>query len=251
MSNSKHMPLAYFLINRQFEILECSDEARDLFSFQDDSSILELADSESRPKAMKFLTGDGKKEAELALLTKSGTLATFKLAVKWDGEIGHLVCHPQDLHMAELISKISDQQRRLAETDLELLFQKEALEKSLEKITELSGPAITISPKLVLIPLFGNLEENLISRNRTRLLNSLFEKDFEHAILDFHGIGSLTGDGLEELGKLTAEFRLMGVEPMFTGLTPSHVKAMNQSEAALDVLSVSTLPKAIQTYFSS
>ncbi|MBS2967727.1 STAS domain-containing protein [Metabacillus sp. KIGAM252] len=121
----------------------------------------------------------------------------------------------------------------------------------MDKITELSGPAITLTVKLVLIPLFGNLDENLISRNRTRLLNSMHEQDYEHAILDFHGIGALTGEGLTELGKLIAEFRLMGVEAVFTGLTPAHVKAMNQSGAVLDVQSINTLPKAIQSYFSS
>ncbi|KZZ84020.1 MULTISPECIES: STAS domain-containing protein [Bacillaceae] len=250
MSNSRHMPIPYFKINRQFEILEFSEEARDLFSFREGSSFLELTDSGSRTKAEKFLSGEGKMETELALMTKRESAATFKISVKWAGEAGHLICTGQDRHMEELLSKISHQQRRLAETDLELLFQKEALEQLLDKITELSGPAITLTSKLVLVPLFGNLDENLINRNRTRLLNSMHEQDYEHAIFDFHGIGVLNGDGLMELGKLIAEFRLMGVEAVFTGLTPAHVKAMNQSGAALDVQSVSTLPRAIQSYFS-
>ncbi|MGD6817854.1 STAS domain-containing protein [Metabacillus sp. 84] len=248
MSNSSHLPIVYFKINRQLEILDFSHEARNLFSFKEGTLFLDLADDGSRVKAEKLLTGYGKKEAEVALQTLREPVATFRLSVNWvDGE-GHIICHPQDLHMKELVSKVSEQQKRLAETDMELLFQKEALEKSLDKITELSGPAITLSPKLVLIPLFGNLEADLIIRNRSRLLNNLFEEDFEHAILDFHGIGSLTENGIKELGKLFAEFRLMGVEPVFTGLTPAHVKAMNQSGEELDAPSVSTLPKAIKTY---
>ncbi|MTH53597.1 STAS domain-containing protein [Bacillus mangrovi] len=250
MLNSKYLPVPFFLINKRFQILEYSDEAGSLFACSKDTSILDLADEDSRGKAEKFLSGDGKKVTELAMHPAKGPLSTFKLTIRWDGNEGHLICEPQDTHMEKLLNKVSQQQKRLAETDLELFFQKEALEKSLDKITELSGPAISLTSKLVLIPLFGNLDENLIIKNRKRLLDSLFAKHFEHAILDFHGIGSLTSDGLVELGKLTAEFRLLGVEPVFTGLTPSHVKAMNQSGADLDVPSVSTLPKAIQAFLS-
>ncbi|MBS2967726.1 hypothetical protein J9317_02920 [Metabacillus sp. KIGAM252] len=124
MSNSRHMPMPYFKITRQFEILEFSDEAEALFSFREGSSFLELTDSGSRTKAEKFLSGEGKKETELALRTRREPAATFKLSVKWADGTGHLVCIGQDRHMEELLSKISLQQRRLAETDLELLFSK-------------------------------------------------------------------------------------------------------------------------------
>ncbi|MER2256740.1 MAG: hypothetical protein ABS933_16815, partial [Priestia megaterium] len=79
------------------------------------------------------------------------------------------VCIRQDERIQELTSLVQDHRKRLADTDFELLEQKERLEKSLQKIKQLSASFIKLSSKVGLIPLFGDLDTDLVAENTSIL----------------------------------------------------------------------------------
>ncbi|MCD7036508.1 STAS domain-containing protein [Metabacillus sp. GX 13764] len=245
---NRNFPLPYFQITEEFEIVDYSGEAEEQFEIQ--SSFMDLLDAGSRRKAVNVLQTRQKGETELAMVTKDGSLNTFRINFKWDGAEAGLICSPQDSHMENLLGKIEQQQKRLAETDLELLFKKEELEESLLRITELSGPVIYLSEKLVLIPLFGDLDSALLGENRSRIASSLNSSSAEKAIIDFSAVGKVTDEGAGHAADFLTECKLMGIQPYFSGLKPAHAFALHRTGSRFDIEALSSLKKAIKKLFS-
>ncbi|WP_162595969.1 STAS domain-containing protein [Bacillus sp. CGMCC 1.16541] len=246
MSTNKYLPLPYFKINSSFEILDVSDCAKQTFHIG--RQFLDLVDDESKEKAKNHLLQSEELETELVLKTNRSPFALFKVCTNWVAEIGHILCIEQDQHIENLMKKVNEHRQRLEETDMALLLKKEELEKSLQRIILLSGPAILLSKDTVLIPLFGDLTKELIEGNRNKLLNSIDNEDVERVIIDFQAIGSLDEEGIKVFVKLIADFKLMGVTPYLSGLTPKHAVTLNQIEMDVEIEYLSNLMEAVNRF---
>lgn len=249
LSNTRHLPFPYFRVNRFLEILEISDCTRDIFMTT--PNFLNLVDRESKKKAQDKLFSNDRVETELVMKTHRSPFALFKVAIKWVDNEGYITCIEQDEHIKLLTEQVQQHRKRLAETDLELFLKKEEVENSLKKIVQLSGPIINLSKEVALIPLFGTLNEELISYNRSRLVNSLYNSSIEKIIIDFQAIGKVEAEGISHLSRLIGDFKLMGTDCYLTGVNPVHAVALHKYNAGIEIPAdyISNLKEAIEKFF--
>ncbi|MDX8289391.1 STAS domain-containing protein [Metabacillus indicus] len=245
MLDGRHLPLPFFKLDKNFRILERSLAAGKLFAEKE--SFLELADEDSRRKA-EIVLSSGKNDSELVLRTYQSPLSLFKLNVNTDDEFLYLILTEQNSKMETLVQQVELHRRRLAETDLQLLAKKEEAEDAYRKIIELSCPFIMLTKKTALLPLYGELTEELISANAGRLLNLLQETCAEQVMIDFHGVGFISETGMKALADLVKEFTLMGASTCFASLNPVQAKQVYASHTTLEATYVSSLSCALETY---
>lgn len=243
MSVLKYLPHPYFLLDREFNILEFSQIGSEIFLIGD--KFPDLVDWESQGK-MKTILGkkESRAEGELILKTKESPYALFDISVNWNEDKGHVICIEKDHRLAELESIVEKHRKRLAETNIELLEKKELVEKTLFEIKSLSCPFIKLTKSSALVPLFGNLDEELISQNEKRVLEKSQQGDYLDVLFDFNGVGDLTNEGVEAFVALVKELQLMGLQPSVIGIKPNHAFYLNNSKTVPDVPFLNSLSKA-------
>jgi rsbT co-antagonist protein RsbR len=244
MQDNKLLPLPYFKINEELDILESSAEAASLFVPA--GNLLDLVDDESTEKAKNVLLNKMKKQTELNMKTHSSPFALVKVHISWDGDIAHLLLIEEDDKIQILAGQVEKHRQRLAETNLDLLESKENAERSYKKVLELSCPFIHISDELVLIPLFGDLSEQLINRNKDRLLGLLHDSSVNRILIDFNGVGSISRDGLILFQQLLSQFTLLGAESILIGMDPGQASVIHHNFPGLQANYINSLHKAIK-----
>lgn len=173
----------------------------------------------------------------------------FDISVNWHEERGHIIGIEKDHRLAELESIVAKHRVRLAETDLELLEKKEQVEKTLLEIKSLSCPFIKLTKNSALVPLFGNLDEELIRQNESRILKKSQEGGYQEILFDFNGVGDLTIEGVEAFVSVVKELQLMGLEPCVIGIKPNHAFYLNHTKNVPDVPFLNSLSKAFKNQF--
>lgn len=249
MSTIKYAPLPVFIIDEEMNILAQSDEAAALFG--EVQHFLEIVDEDSQNKARKRLGQKKKIKTELVMHSRKAKMSLYTVNCKWEQDKAHVICVEEDSQIRILSEKIQQHTARLSETDLELLLQKERLEKAMNRVIELSGPFIHLSNNMVLIPLFGDLFEEVIMKNEHRLLRQIDEETVDRVIIDFNGIGQIDERGVAALEHLIWEFQLMGVQIYLTGVTPDHSQWLHQYHFQANVKSISNLGQAIHQFFTT
>lgn len=250
MSAIKYLPQPYFLIDQDFQIIRFSDRSTEVFNIH--NSFLDLVDWESKSKA-EYLLGNAKKrsEGELIMKTKESPYALVDVSIIWEGNEGHVICLEKDHRLAELESLVEKHRLRLAETNLELLEKKEQVEKTLLEIKSLSCPFIKLTKKAALVPLFGNLDAELIRQNEERVLQKSQDEGYEEILFDFNGVGELTDDGVETFISLVKELQIMGLLPSIIGIKPNHAFYLNRTNSKLDVPFLNSLSKAFKNLYKN
>lgn len=245
MSDLKYSPQPYFLIDRDYNILEFSHISSEIFTISD--KFLDLVDWESHGKT-KIILGNKESRAsgELTMKTKESPYALFDISVNWNEDTAHVICIEKDHRLMELESVVEKHRKRLADTNFELLEKKELVEKTLVEIKSLSCPFIKLTKRTALVPLFGNLDNELISQNEKRILEKSQEGDYQEVLLDFNGVGNLTIDGVEAFVSLVKELQLMGLQPCIIGIKPNHAFYLNNSKSVPDVPFLNSLSKAFK-----
>ncbi len=245
MSDLKYLPLPYFLIDAEYNILANSAASEGIFSVG--KNFLELVDWESHNK-MKSLFVDkvNKVEGELIMKTKYSPYALFDININWHEHKGHIICIEKDHRLSELETIVEKHRIRLAATDLELLEKKEQVEKSLLEIKSLSCPFIKLTKSSALVPLFGNLDDELIRQNEGRVLNDSLEGGYQEVLFDLNGVGELTLGGVEAFVSLVTELQLMGLKPSIIGVKPNHAFFLNHLTVVPDVPYLNSLSKAFK-----
>jgi len=226
-------PLPAFLVDEELNILSQSKLATEAFSSR--SSFLELVDIDSQTKAAKMLNPLLKEtEVELVMGTAQSPYSLFHVYAKWSiSGGGQLVCVRLDDRLEKLSKALQKQQERLADTNFDLLDKKEELEAALVKVKKLSSPFLPISTSLGIIPLFGELEENLFRVNEHQLLQTLQNGDYERVILDFSGIGEVHASGVLALVSFCSMLEVVGVSPILCGIKPNHARHLANHDFAL------------------
>lgn len=248
MSDIKYLPLPYFLIDSDLKILAFSDISKEVFGFQ--KSLLDLVDMESKMKAENLLCKEnGRAEGELIMMTRNSPYALVHVSVNWNGDEGHIICQQKDHRLSELESIVEKHRVRLAETNLELLEKKEQVEKNLLDIWNLSCPFIKLTKSAALVPLFGNLDEELIRHNEQRILTKAEEGGYEEILFDFNGVGNITNEGVEAFISIVTSLQIMGLFPSIIGIKPDHAFYLNRSSSNLDVPFSNSLSKVFKRIF--
>jgi rsbT co-antagonist protein RsbR len=248
MSDLKYLPQPYFLIDREYNIHDFSQVSSEIFYIS--KSFLDLVDLESHVKTKNLLGNKASRaEGELTMKTKESPYALFDISINWSGDWGHIICIEKDHRLMELESIVDKHRKRLADTNLELLEKKELVEKTLFEIKSLSCPFIKLTKSTALVPLFGNLDVELIGQNEKRVLEKSQEGDYQEVLFDFNGVGTLTLDGVEAFVSLVNELQLMGLQPCIIGIKPNHAFYLNNSKTVPDVPFLNTLSKAFKKPF--
>lgn len=245
MSDLKYLPQPYFLIDRDYNILDFSQVSSEIFSIGD--NFLDLVDWESHGKIKNIFGNlESRMEGELIMKTKESLYALFDLSVNWNDSRGHIICVEKDNRLKELESIVEKHRKRLADTNLELLEKKELVEKTLFEIKSLSCPFIKLTKSTALVPLFGNLDSELISQNEKRVLENSQAGGYQEVLFDFNGVGNLTSEGVEAFVALVKELQVMGLQPCIIGIKPNHAFYLNNSKTVPDVPFLNSLSKAFK-----
>jgi rsbT co-antagonist protein RsbR len=231
VSVSQYLPHPYFHVKHDFIILFQSAQSNDVFPCAD--NFLELVDSESKSKALSILSEFNTMAAcELTMRTLYSPYALMDVSIHWHGGEGHVLCIEKDT--------------RLAETNMELLDKKEALEQALTKVKKLSSPLSEIPKKEALVPLFGDLDSELIEHNETLLLTKIFEKEYDVIHFDFSGVGGITDDGVSKFVDLLHKLDLMGVIPSVVAIKPKHAMYLNKTSIKMNIEFQNSLSKVLK-----
>jgi rsbT co-antagonist protein RsbR len=245
MSEVKYSPLPYFLIDSDFNILEFSQRSTEIFSFG--KKFLDLVDQESHTKAENLLVNKRcRAKGELIMKTIESPYGLFDISVNWNDEKGHIICIEKDHRLIELESIVEKHRKRLADTNLELLEKKELVEKTLLEMKNLSCPFIRLTTSAALVPIFGNLDHELISQNEQRVLEKAQKGGYQEVLFDFNGVGDFTAGGVEAFVSLVKELQVMGLDPSIIGIKPNHAFYLNNSKTVPDVPFLNSLSKAIK-----
>lgn len=246
MLDIKNLPQPYFLINTDFDILAFSECSRELFNLP--SNLLELVDWDSKEKAISLFSNQrAKMEGELIMKTKVSPYALIDVSINWVDSHGYVLCLEKDHRLEELENLVEKHRLRLSSTNMELLEKKEEIETSLKEIKRLSFPFIKLTFNAALIPIYGNIESDLIKVNSSRLLKTVNQGDYDQVFFDFNGVGYLTIEGVEAFKELVSELQLMGISPAIIGVKPDHAFFLHQVPLLNGLSFYNRLDKVIKT----
>ncbi|MDZ5713435.1 STAS domain-containing protein [Jeotgalibacillus haloalkalitolerans] len=220
------MPMPVVIIDHSLNIVEASGKALKLLGRS--ASFLDWVDHESREKAVRFIQDKHVEKLELNLVTVEGTISLFTVQIEWDEHQAVMILQQEDHMIVQLMNKVKEHQRRLEESDMELILKKNELEKSFVRINELSTAAIHLTGAIVLIPIFGDLNVTLIQNNQQRILNNIYANHIDEVIIDLQSVGQMDNAGVDELIKMIKGFSLFGTECTITGVKPEHAPFLHQ-----------------------
>jgi len=107
---------------------------------------------------------------------------------------------------------------------------------------------IDLAKGMVLVPLIGELNIELVNRNHKRILETICNKQIEQILIDFHGIGDITNEGIRALRNLVLELKVMGAESYIIGVGPHHAKVLNSLPIHPDTYYLKDLHTAIKSF---
>ncbi|XXX71924.1 response regulator [Sorangium sp. So ce134] len=108
-----------------------------------------------------------------------------------------------------------------AQEEGRLLREREvALKAQVEALWALSTPIVPISRRAVVVPLVGEFDARRGERMRSALLSGIGARGTRVAILDVTGVPGMDERMAVELERTAGAVRLLGAEPVLTGLGP-------------------------------
>lgn len=217
------LPVPCITIDEDGCILEKSIPAIDLLT-DGIEFIQDCFDIESFSKVKNHLTPFyGEKSFEANIKGKNEPFVLCDVFISWQAHIAQIVLIPIDSKVKGLEEKLSELRSRLASTDFELFEKKEALDDTLKRLEDLSGPFIPISENTAFVPLFGDITESKMSRITKNALRSAENGKFETIHFDFSAIGELEEDGVRKLSSLFQMLHLLnGCHINVLGIKPAH-----------------------------
>lgn len=225
LGHLKSMPLPTFRIDRELNIMECSDSASRRFGTQ--LNLEAIVDEGSQRKLIKLQQQSV--TVEMTLLTVMLKPEAFTVSVQWNEEEAYVQCIELDRKLARLERMVQQQQMRLAEADFQLVEKKEEAEAALIKMKERSAPLIALSTTTALIPMFGDLDSALMEHTKDELSRRFYEEGFEHLYIDFTAVDRITMSGIEQFNRLVdilllldANIEIVGVKPMHAPFLKNH-----------------------------
>ncbi len=247
MEQAEYLPLPYFKIDKNYDILSMSDKSKQIFLIGD--GFLSLIDEESQEKAKSnVLPSITENSVELNLKTKEKPLVAYQVNVHWYNGEGHVICHEAPEQMGIISGQLQKLRDRLEDTDFELLEKKEELENAVERVNRLSGPVIPLHESVAIVPFFGDLLPEKLETIKTGILRHLHDSTIDYLLVDFTAVGNISREGITKLEELFHTIRLMGQDIVLCGIKPQHAQAINNLDRLLDAKKVTSLSEAIYRY---
>jgi len=110
----------------------------------------------------------------------------------------------------------------------------ELIKRQQELIAELETPVIEVWQGVLCAPLVGTLDQKRAAILTTHLLNRLAERSARFVILDLTGIESVDTATADYLLKILRAARLLGAEPLLTGIRPVVATTITALEIGFD-----------------
>ncbi|PYZ98170.1 hypothetical protein CR205_06125 [Alteribacter lacisalsi] len=209
-----------------------------------------MIDRESREKARKTL--EKRKNSfflELNLQTKKQPITLFDVYGHWNGNgEAHIIIVSKDGRMQKVESQLLTLQKRLRNTNFELYEKNEELEESILRNNSLSGPFITLSDEVALVPIYGDLHEDKLFAVRENIYNAVYRGDYQKVLVDFTGVGTIEQDGINGIKEIILTLDYMGVDVILIGIQPQHARQMKVFMDDLQVTCIQSAKEAIRRF---
>lgn len=106
------------------------------------------------------------------------------------------------------------------------------------QILELSTPVLQIAPRLLLVPIIGELTEDRLTTLTSRVLAHVRDARARRVILDLTGLAHADPHAASVLAQLVSACRLMGAHVVVSGISSEVASSIVEQEAALAGLEV-------------
>lgn len=100
------------------------------------------------------------------------------------------------------------------------------LAASRRQFLELSAPVVPVTEKIAILPLVGDID---LDRGRfilERVLQEATRLDVDTLILDLSGVVQVDENVVEQMTKITRSLKIVGINPVLTGIRPEIAKMM-------------------------
>ncbi|MFB4160342.1 STAS domain-containing protein [Geomicrobium sp. JSM 1781026] len=227
---NRNLPLPTFKMDKNFEILERSMEAEEMFRLE--RSFLSLVDVESQEKVREWLRPEHEQVSlEVNMLTSEGELILVDVYVGWESELhAEVLVIKKDEAFSRVLGQLTKLRARLQDTNIELMHEKERLELLAEENRRLSAPFIPLSEEVGLVSMFGMLDREKIQSIEVKLLQEIYEDSADTIIFDFTASGEVTNDGVRALKSMFKSLAIMGCELLIAGVNQEVAKSFKQYE---------------------
>jgi PAS domain S-box-containing protein len=132
---------------------------------------------------------------------------------------------------------------RLAGVCMDVTQRKEAE----ETIRKLSTPVLPIRPKLLILPIIGEIDQQRVGQLKEQLLSGIRTHRAKVVVMDITGVASMDADIVRELIGLVESARLMGATVILTGVANQFSATILSSDIKLDVItSLGDLQRGIE-----
>ncbi|KGX84391.1 STAS domain-containing protein [Pontibacillus marinus] len=243
------LPVPFVTIDRKFYILEYTPEASELLNLN--PSFLESVDQDSHDKVIKWVNPDaGKVNIEINM-HKESEVFLIDLYVHWKNDLqAEVIMMPKyeaNNHVSGMLEKL---QKRLNDTNFELLEEKDKLEAAVDQNNRLSAPYIRLTTDTALIPLFGDLDERKLFAIKDQVLEEAHHYNHDRILFDFTGVGAFNPESLHLLRDIFKSLFYMGKEVVIIGIKPDQARKLNEMSIQMNLKYMHSLQKAIEKYCS-
>lgn len=241
-------PLPYLTIDNKYNIMTYSEELLELTNLE--QNFIQLLDEASIEKVKRELIPKKRKntfEVNLKHHAADHDPILCDLHVTWKHDLqAELLLQSKQEEVNRVSESLERLQKRLNDTNFELLEEKEKLQQANDLNNKLSAPFITISSEAVLVPLFGDLNESKMNAIKDHLVKQAQQIDVDDLLIDFTGVGQIEREGLSELKTIFESLTLMGLRIILIGLSPQHSRRMNDLDMNVkDLTFMNSLQKAL------
>lgn len=109
------------------------------------------------------------------------------------------------------------------------------VERQRQEILFLAAPVLDVGRDTIAVPVIGELDTERCQELATRLLHALVERRARRAILDLTGVSSSDSAGIAGLSKILEAIRLLGAEPILTGIGAELAQRLSHASTALSL----------------
>ncbi|MDY0405849.1 anti-anti-sigma factor [Virgibacillus sp. 179-BFC.A HS] len=113
------------------------------------------------------------------------------------------------------------------------VYKDELLEKQRKLVDNLSVPIIPITQTISVLPLIGTLDDNRARIIEEKALMEIAKSKVHTLIIDLSGIAETSPESVSYFAKLMEAIKMMGCEPILTGLRPEMVQQMLEMDIHL------------------
>jgi anti-anti-sigma regulatory factor len=104
------------------------------------------------------------------------------------------------------------------------------------RILELSAPIIPLGDDVLILPLIGSMDPARAAHALETLLLAVQRTGARRVIIDLTGVGAVDGPSALALASAARALRLLGAQPMVTGIRPEVALALLELDISLDEL---------------